>query len=189
MRSRDHAGDEPDGAAQHQRGRGGLAAGGAALVVAVRPEQLLQRVVGARQALDPVAVEQAGPVAGGDPHEAVDGAGQGAGLAAPLGPGRQEALVAGLHAGRVEPGPVGEDGGGRAEPAVGPADVGPQGGGALQAAPDKGGDPLQRLAQPPFSSTRPRLAATASSRRCSLSPEAASGGRPSSVSAERTAAQ
>src|SRR3954470_5299640 len=100
----------------------------------------------------------------------------GADLAAPLGPGGQEALAAGLHAGRVEPGPAGEDGGGRAEPAAGPADVGPQGGGARQAAPDEGRDPPKRPAQSPPFLDAPRLAATASGPRRSLSPEAASGG-------------
>src|ERR671929_318514 len=109
--------------------------------------------------------------------------------AAPLGPGPQETLVAGLHAGRVEPGPVGEDMGGRAEPAGGAADIGPEGAGARQATLDEGRDPPQRPAQSPLSSTRCRLPAIASSRACSLSPEAASGGRPSSVSAERTAAR
>jgi hypothetical protein len=46
-----------------------------------------------------------------------------------------------------------------------------------------------RLATTAFSATRPRLATTASSRPSSRSPEAASGGRPSSVIALRTAAQ
>lgn len=188
-RSRDHAGDEPDGAAEHQRRRGCLAARGAALVVAVRPEQLLQPVVGARQAFDPIAVEQAGSVAGGDLHEVVDRHGQRTGFVASPSPGLQETLVAGLHPGRVEPGPVREGEGGRVEPAVGPTDVGPQSGRALQTTPDEGRDPPQGLAQSPLSSTRPRLPAIASSRACSRSPEAASGGRPSSVSAERTAAQ
>ena len=41
----------------------------------------------------------------------------------------------------------------------------------------------------PFSATRSRLAATFSSRLLSVRPEAASGGRPSSVIALRTAAQ
>ena len=187
-RSRDHAGDEPDGAAEHQRRRGRLAAGGAALVVAVRPEQLLQPVAGARQAFDPIAVEQAGSVAGGDLHEVVDRHGQRTGFVASPSPSHQETLVAGPHASGIEPGPVGKDMGGRAEPAVGAANVGPEGPRALQAAPDEARDPPQRLAQSPLSSTRPRLPAIASSRACSRSPEAASGGRPSSVSAERTAA-
>ena len=190
-RSRDHAGDEPDGgAAQHQRRRGRLAPGGAALVVAVRPEQLLQLqpVVGAQQAFDPIAVEQAGSVAGGDLHEVVDRHGQRTGFVASPGPGHQETLVAGPHASGIEPGPVGKDMGGRAGPAIGAANVGPEGPRALQTTPDEGRDPPQGLAQSPLSSTRPKLAATASSRACSRSPEAASGGRPSSVSAERTAA-
>jgi hypothetical protein len=47
----------------------------------------------------------------------------------------------------------------------------------------------QRRYQSPFCVTRARLAATTSSRSWSRSPEAASGGRPSSVRALRTAAQ
>src|SRR5687767_4685713 len=158
-------------------------------MMAVRPEQLLEPVVGARQAVDPIAVEQAGSVVGGDLHEMVDSFGQCASFAAPLGPGRQETLVAGLDAERIEPGPVGEDAGGRPEPAMGAADVRPEGLGARRATPDEGRDPPQRLAQFPLSSTRCKLPAIASSRACSFSPEAASGGRASSVSAERTAAQ
>jgi hypothetical protein len=46
-----------------------------------------------------------------------------------------------------------------------------------------------RLGQPLFSATRSRLAATAESRPCSFSPDASSGGRPSSVRAPRTASQ
>src|SRR3954463_5857262 len=79
------------------------------------------------------AVGQAGPGAGGHPHEAVDGLGQGAGRAAPLGPGPRETLVAGLHAGSIEPGPVGEDMGRRPKPAAGAADVRPEAAGARQA--------------------------------------------------------
>ena len=188
MQPRDHAGDEPYGAAQDQGRRGRLAAGGAALVVAMRPEQLLEPVVGPWQVFDPIAVEQARSPAGGDLHEAVDGRDQKAGLAAPLGPSCQEALVAGLDTDRIEPGPIAKDMGGRAEPTVGAADVRPEGAGARQAARDESRDPPQRAAQSPFCSTRRKLPAIASSRVRNRNPAGTSGGRPSSVSAERTAA-
>src|SRR5215210_5844901 len=68
--------DQPHLAAQHGRGRGRPAPGRAALVVALRPEQLLEAVVGARQVLDGVAVEQPGSVAAGDLAEVLDGLGK-----------------------------------------------------------------------------------------------------------------
>ncbi len=74
-------------------------------------------------------------------------------------------------------------------PAVGPLDVRPGGGGALEAAADQLPQPRERRRAAPFSATRSRLSATASSRALSRSPEAASGVRPSSVMALRTAAQ
>ena len=60
----------------------GLAAGRPPLVAAVRPEQPLEVVVGARQLRDGVAVEQAGAVAAGHLEEVVDGTGELAGLGA-----------------------------------------------------------------------------------------------------------
>src|SRR3954470_7243629 len=74
--------DEPHRAAQHRRRRARLAARPPPLVTAVPPEQPFEVVVGARQAGDGVAVEQAGPVAAGHLQEVVDGAGERAGLGA-----------------------------------------------------------------------------------------------------------
>ncbi len=74
-------------------------------------------------------------------------------------------------------------------PAIDPLDVRPECGGALQAAADQLAQPRERRRTAPFSATRSRLSDTASSRALSRSPEAASGGRPSSVMALRTAAQ
>lgn len=48
---------------------------------------------------------------------------------------------------------------------------------------------LQFFGEPLFSATRSRLVAIAERRLCSLSPDASSGGRPSSVSVLRTASQ
>src|SRR5881398_2283689 len=59
----------------------------------------------------------------------------------------------------------------------------------LHAAGDQLAQPRQPGRDAPFSATRSRLAATFSSRLLSVRPEAASGGRPSSVIALRTAAQ
>ncbi len=73
-------------------------------------------------------------------------------------------------------------------PAVGPLDGRPEWGGAHEAAADQPAQPLERRRPAPLSATRSRLSATASSR-AFFRPEAASGGRPSSVTALRTAAQ
>jgi hypothetical protein len=74
-------------------------------------------------------------------------------------------------------------------PAIDPLDGWPEGGGALEAPGDQLAQPRERRRAAPFSTTRSRLSATASSRALSFSPEAASGVRPSSVMALRTAAQ
>src|SRR3954447_10578898 len=66
-------GEDADGAAHDQAGRGDFAAGGAPLMVALSAEELLQVVVGRRQAGNLQVVEQAGAVAVGDLEEAVDG--------------------------------------------------------------------------------------------------------------------
>ena len=80
--------------------------------------------------------------------------------------------------------------GGAVHPTIGAADVRPERARALQAAREEPMQAVQqRRAQSPFCVTRARLAATASRQSCSRSPEAASGGRPSSVRALRIAAQ
>src|SRR3954468_10201438 len=64
-------GEDPHRPTQHRRRRAALAAGRPPLVTAVRPEQLLEIVVGARQIGDGVAGEQAGAVAAGHLAEMV----------------------------------------------------------------------------------------------------------------------
>ena len=189
VQPRGGGGDQARLAAQHQRGGGGSAPGGPPLVVAPRAEHVLEAVVRARQTRNRAAVEQAGAVAACDLQEVVDGAGQAARLAAVAGHGADQAVEAPAHRARGPSSRVAEDVGGAAHPAVGPLDVRPEGGGPLQAAADRGAEPRQRRRGPPFSATRSRLSATASSRDPSFSPEAASGGRPSPVMALRTAAQ
>ena len=105
------------------------------------------------------------------------------------GHGAEQTVEAPAHRTRGLSGCVGENAGGAVHPAVGPLDVRPEGRGSFQAAADQRAEPRQRRRGPPFSATRSRLSATASSRALSFSPEAASGGRPSSVMALRTAAQ
>src|SRR5215208_6716754 len=68
--------DDPYRAAQHRGRAVGLAASRPPLVTTVRAEQLLERVVGARQIGDRVAVEQAGTVAVGHLAEMLDCGGE-----------------------------------------------------------------------------------------------------------------
>src|SRR3954465_4294378 len=94
---------------------------------------------------------------------------------------------------------VGEHVGDRMPPAVGARDGGPEGGGALEAAADQLAQPdevrrrgppfLVACPRPPARVTRSRLSVIFSRRFFSFSPGAASGARPSSEIAERTAAQ
>ena len=185
----DETGGEPHRATQHRRRRVALAAGRPPLVTAVRAEQLLERVVGARQVGDGVAVEQAGAVAAGHLEEMVDRLGERAGLAAVARHGGEQPAEATAHRLDRLTGGIRQDSGRLVDPGVGATDRRPQAPRVLEPAGEQPAQPPQRAAQPPFAAARSRLAATASSRPSSLSPEAASGGRPSSVIAPRTAAQ
>src|SRR3954452_6608733 len=171
-------------------GRGGrLAPAGPALVVALRAAQMLEVVVGARQAGHRVTREQPGSVAAGHLAEVPDGVRERPRLAAVTVQGGDEPVEAAPDKAGVLLAPVVQDVGGPVPPAVGARDVRPERSRALHAAADQLAHPRQPGRAAPFSPTRPRLAATFSSRLLSVRPEAASGGRPSSVTALRTAAQ
>src|SRR3954468_1607816 len=183
-------GEDADGAAHDQAWRGDFAAGGAPLMVALGPEELLQVVVGRRQAGNLQVVEQAGAVAVGDLEEAVDGIAQGAAGIPAVAPSVEQAGIARLDVIGRTPGCVLQDAGRGMDPAEAPPDVRPQRAGPIQTLGEQGAKLLQlRWQISPFSSIRPRLASTASKRSCSHKPAASSGGRPSSVRALRTAAQ
>src|SRR6478736_4905448 len=193
------AGDQANRAAHHGSGRGRLATGGAALVIAAGAEELLEIVVGARQVGHLVAVEQPGPIALRHFPEVVDRAGERSGFGAMLMHGAEQPVEAAAHdiggLGVV----VGEHVGDRMHPAVGARNGGPEGGGVLETMADQLAQPdearrrgppfLVAWPRPPVRVTRSRLPAIFSRRVFSFSPEAASGARPSSVIAERTAAQ
>src|SRR3954454_12218380 len=89
-------GEDADGAAHDQAWRGDFAAGGAPLMVALSAEELLQVVVGRRQAGNLQVMEQAGAVAVGDLEEAVNGIAQGAAGIPAVAPSVEQAGVAGL---------------------------------------------------------------------------------------------
>ena len=182
-------GHDPYRAAQHCRRRVGLTAGRPPLVAAIGSEQLLEIVVGARQIGDDITMEQAGAVAAGHLEEMVDRAGEAASLGAVAHHGAEQAIkTASQRLGRLA-GSVAQDPGGLVDPGIDTAKVRPKRLRALEPTREQLAQLVQRTAQPPFAATRSRLAATASSRSWSFSPEAANGGRPSSVMALRTAAQ
>jgi hypothetical protein len=119
----------------------------------------------------------------------LDRPGQVTGAGAVAGHGAHQTIEAALDLGGVLAGLVAQDMGSPVHPVVGALDVRPELGSALQTTADQPAQPRERRRAAPFSATRSRLSATASSRALSRSPEAASGGRPSSVTALRTAAQ
>lgn len=152
-------------------------------------EEPLQVVVGARQVGHAIALEQTGPIAGGHLEKVVDGPRERAGLVAPVGHRGDPAFEAALDLPGLPSLCVGQDARDLVDRAIGPLNVRPEGVRPLKALPEQPAQPLQWARQSPFSATRSRLAATAANRSRSFKPEAASGGRPSSVSALRTAAQ
>jgi hypothetical protein len=105
------------------------------------------------------------------------------------GDGTDEPAVATPHPGRVEPRLVAEDGRRAVRPAEGDPHVRPQVRSRFEAPGQDRPEPTQLVREPLFTATRSRLSATCASRSTSFNPDAASGGRPSSVNAERTAAQ
>src|SRR3954462_14014870 len=142
-------------------------------MVALSAEELLQVVVGRRQAGNLQVMEQAGAVAVGDLEEAVNGIAQGAAGIPAVAPSVEQAGVAGLDVIGRAPGRVLQDAGRGMDPAEGPPNVRPQRAGAPQALGEQGTQLLQfRWRAPPFSSIRPRLASIASKRSCSRRPRA-----------------
>src|SRR4051795_4706715 len=107
-------------------GRGGrLAPTGPALVVALRAKQMLEVVVGPRQAGYRVTMEQPGFVAAGHLAEVPDGVGERPRLSAVPVHGRDQPVEAAPDKAGVLLAPVFRDGRGRVPPAVGARDVRP----------------------------------------------------------------
>jgi hypothetical protein len=189
--SRREGGDDPHGAAQDGGGRGALTSRRASLVVARAAKELLEVVVRRGQARDGVAVEQAGTVAPRDLAEMVDRRSERPGTRRVAAHGGEEAVKLTPHGRGILTRGVGEEVGRRVYPGVGPGDVRPERGGGVEATPDQRAEPRERgrwSGDPPLC-TRPILSEMAARRDLSLGPEAASGARPSSVMALRTAAQ
>ena len=148
---------------------------------------MFQIVVGAREIGDLVAVEETRPITGGDLEEMIDRRGEGANLAAVADHRREEIVVGRLDLGAGLSVMIGQDVGSPMDEGVGRADFGPKGSGRLQAAAQDALEAGQVLGEPLFVATCSIEAWIASRRSTSLRPAAAKGGRPSSVSALRTA--
>src|SRR3954451_19566695 len=122
-------------------------------MVALGAEELLQVVVGRRQAGNLQVVEQAGAVAVGDLEEAVDGIAQGAAGIPAVAPSVEQAGVARLDVIGRTPGRVLQDPGRGMDPAEAPPDVRPQRAGPVQTLGEQEAQLLQlRWQSSPFSS-------------------------------------
>ena len=124
-----------------------------------------------------------------DLEKVVDGRSKRARFGAVLRQRPEEPLQAPLHRGLTELVLVMQDVRRTMHPAIGHMHVGPQGRGVIQTPLEDGLQAPQFLGQGPLFSTRSRLSAMVLRRVWSVSPEAAKGGRPSSVRALRTALQ
>ena len=182
-------GDQTYFAAQHEGWRGRLASGGAPLVVALGSEQLLEVVVGSGQARHAVAMEKPGTVAAGDLGEVLDGGRECTGPVAVPEHGAKQPVEPTPHCTGLLALVVAQEPCRRVHPGIGALHLRPERRRAFQAVADLPPEPRELRGRAPFSKTRSRLLATASSRPFSFRPGAASGVRPSSVMALRTAAQ
>jgi hypothetical protein len=144
---------------------------------------MFQVVVCSWQVGDDVAVEQPRAVAAGDLAEVTDRCFETTRAVAVTGHGTHQPVETTLNRGSVLGVMVIQDVRRLVPPSIGTRDVRPQRRGLLQAAPDQDLQARERRR-----ATRSRLFATISRRRFSFRPEAANGGRPSSVMALRTAA-
>ena len=129
-----HGGDQAHGAPHDRAGRGALAAGGAALVVAGGPEELLQRVVGAGQVGHLVALEQAGPVAGGHLQEVGDRRREGTGGLSLMDHLRQQATIGSPQLLDAQAVGIAQQMGRAMHPRIGRPDLGPERGGGRETA-------------------------------------------------------
>ena len=181
------AGHESDRSAQHRSGRGRLASGGAALVVALRAEQLLQGIVGAGQTGDVGGMEQPRPITPRDLAEVVESRAEIDDASTVALHRGEQAVEAPPDLGACLRGGIGQQAGGGMHEDEALADRRPERGGAGERPPDQEREPRERARGPPFERTRSRLPATFSNRSFNRSPAASSGARPSSVIALRTA--
>ena len=155
----------------------------------MRPKALLQVIIGPWQIRDLIAVEEPWPVTARDFQEVGQSRGEPP-SGSPVPHHRaQQATQATFDSHPRVLVLIGEDVGHAMDPAIGDAHLGPQRGGFGQAPLEERLQPDKGLGQAPLLASRSRLWEIAVSRSCSVSPEAARGGWPSSVRALRTALQ
>lgn len=181
------AGHEPDRPAQHRSERGRLASGGAALVVALRAEPLLQGIVGAGQTGDVGGMEQPRPITPRNLAEVVEGRAEIDDASTVALPRGEQAVKAPPDLGAFLGGGIGQQAGGGLHEDEAWAYHRPERGGAGERPSDQEREPRERARGPPIERTRSGLPATFSNRPFNRSPAASSGARPSSVIALRTA--
>ena len=159
------------------------------LMMAVGAEELLQVVVGPRHLRVVVAVEQPRPEAAGNLEEVLEARAHRRALGCGARQRAQQTREAPTH-GALAPTPwMGQQVGHLVDPTIGGSNRRPQGFRRRQSPFQQGAQPGQLARKAPFFAARSRLATTAFRRSCNFRPDADSGGRPSSVSALRTAAQ
>jgi hypothetical protein len=158
-------------------------------MTAMGAKKLLQIIIGAGEIRYAIAVEKPGPIAAADLEKVVDGGGKRARFGVMPRHRPEEPLQAPLHPCLTVLVVVVQEVGRPMDPAIGDADVRPESGSCREALVEKGGEAPERLGQGPLFSTRSRLSEMAVRRSWSWSPDAARGGRPSSVRALRTALQ
>ena len=182
-------GNQLDRATQYQRGGGAFAPCGTPFMVAMGPKTLLQVIIGPWEIRDRIAVKETGPVAPSHLEEGDQRRREYPGGSAVPHHGAEQAAHATFHRYPRLLVFVSEDVRYPMDPAGGNVHIGPQGSRLSQAPLEEGVQPDQWLWERPLFATRSRLWERVVSRACSLSPEAARGGCPSSVRALRTALQ
>jgi hypothetical protein len=182
-------GDQAYRASQDERRGRALAARGSTLVMTAGTEELLQVVVGTRQTFDRIAMKQAWPVAARHLEEPLQRGSQRTRLGSVARHRLEQGAQAVHHLRRIMLLGVVQDMSHTVDPREGGPYVGPEGVRLFQPFAQQGVQLVQGLRKSPFFSAPARLCSIAESRSCSTSPEACSGGRPSSVSEVRTAAQ
>jgi hypothetical protein len=182
-------GDQLHRTTQHSGWRGAFPSCRSSCVRAMRPKKLFESVMGARESRHARTVEQTRPITGADLEQVVDGRRQRACFGAMPLHRPEEPVQALLHRCCTALVLILEEVRCTMHPAIGHLHVGPQGRGVIQPPLEDGLQAPQVLGQGPLFSTRARLSAVVRRRVWRMSPEAAKGGRPSSVRALRTALQ
>ena len=158
-------------------------------MTAMGAKNLLQIIIGAGEIRAAMAVEKPGPITAADLEKVVDGGGQRARFGVVPRHRPEEPSQAPLPHCRTVLVVVVQDMDRPMAPAIGDADGGPESGRCRAALVEKGVEAPERLGHDPLFSPRSRLSEMAVRRAGSVSPDAASGGRPLSVRALRTALQ